>query len=93
MRQHLQCRLHQKGYGNFGKVIALAFTATRCVVSDEGVTSKCWLLHDVGIVFFGRTKTMQEHNRRQYSLAMDGSHVQLNTLHRQRELHVTETFW
>jgi len=56
------------------------------------VTGECGLLHDVGIVFFGRTKTMQEHNRRQDAVAMEGGHVQLDILHRQGELHVSERF-
>jgi hypothetical protein len=56
------------------------------------VTGECGLLHDVGVIFFGRAKTMQEHNGRQDAVPVNGGDVQLDTLYRQRELRVSERF-
>jgi hypothetical protein len=56
------------------------------------MTGEGGLLHDVGIVFLGRAKPMQEHNRRQDTVSVKGSDVQLDALHRQRNVRLSEGF-
>ncbi|MNC78082.1 hypothetical protein D3C75_1302100 [compost metagenome] len=56
------------------------------------MTDEPRLQRDIGIVLFGGTKTMQEYNRRQIAIPVNGGDVQLDTLYRQRELRVSERF-
>ncbi len=92
MLQYLQRRLPQEGNGNPRQVAALALTAARRVIGDKGVTGKRGLQHDVGVVLLGRAKSMQEDDRRQAALAMNGGDVQLDTLDRQGQSCVSEGF-
>ncbi|MNG21196.1 hypothetical protein D3C84_1055340 [compost metagenome] len=82
MRQHLQRSLQQEGNRYSGQITALAFPAARCVIRDERMTGEGSQLHDVGIIFLGRAKPMQEHNRRQDTVTMYGGNVQLDIFYR-----------
>ena len=54
------------------------------------MTGEGGLLHDVGVVLLGRAKPMQEHNRRQDTVAVKGGDVQPDALHRQRDVRLSE---